>query len=214
MEYKKVASKKTVGNVAKAIAGGKVTDISLAQTALYLEYWFDRGVHFEERIITITGDIEYPLFDLVDAALTVMEVASPKKTITIRINSFGGSMYEAIAVMGRIRKSPCYIKTEGFGAIMSGATLILACGSKSTMSEAAWYMYHEPSYGAEFQRLSAHKHSLEQAEREWKMWAKWMAKLTNVHDEDYWFNTGLNHDAYFTAEQCLELGIVDEIFKI
>lgn len=210
---KHMSSRKSAGKMSKAISGGKVNDITFAQVALNLEYWFDRGVNFEERIIVITGEIGYPLFDIVDAALTVMESASAKKTVTIRIHSFGGDLYEAIAVMGRIRKSPCYIITEGYGAIMSAATLLLASGKKSCMSEAGWYMYHEPSYDTEG-RHSDHKHQWEQTEREWKTWAKWMAKLTKTKDEAFWYTTGINKDAYFTAEECLELGIVHEIFTI
>ena len=66
-----------------------------------------------------------------------------EKAITIRLHSEGGSVYEALAIVGRIEKCKCQIITEGYGAIMSAATLILASGDKRRISRLAWFMVHE-----------------------------------------------------------------------
>ena len=101
---------------------GRMSDIRLQQAQVNLEYWFGKGVNFQQRIIQITGPIEPGLFDKVDAAMTVLEEDS-RKAITIRINSEGGAVYEAMAIVGRLTKSSCQIITEGYGAVWSAATL-------------------------------------------------------------------------------------------
>jgi ATP-dependent Clp protease protease subunit len=139
-----------------------------------------------------------------------MESDHPRKKITIRLHSFGGSIHEALAVIGRIKSSSCWVDTEAYGACMSATTIILACGDVSKMSKYAWYMHHEPSYGI-YGRHSENRATVKQTEREWRLWAEHMADFTGKKDAEFWYETGVNVDAYFTPEQCLELGIVGEL---
>lgn len=191
------------------IGSAGLNDNKLNHLTIHLSYLFDRGVNFRDRVITLTDAIAYPMFDLVDAAMSEME-AQNRKNITIRIHSEGGSVYEALAILGRMEKSPCNITTEGFGAIMSAATLILAAGDKRRMSRLGWFMYHESSYGVEG-RHSSMKDAVAQAEKEELQWAKVMAEYTGK-PESYWNKLGKRKDVYLTAEQLLELGVIDEIF--
>lgn len=184
-------------------------DNKLSLMALHLECLFDRGVNFKTRTITLSDEIVFPMWDIVDAALSEMESQSRKK-VTIRIHSEGGDVYEALAIVGRIERSPCKIITEGYGAIMSAATLILASGAERRISRLSEFMHHECSYGAEG-RHSHVKDLVEQVEDEEDRWAKWMAEFSN-RDKDFWKTEGVRKDARFTPEQLLEMGVVDEIF--
>ena len=65
---------------------------------LRLDYLFDQGVNFVDRVIQINEEIDAHSFAFIDAALSELERAS-KKTITIRINSPGGSVYDALAMI-------------------------------------------------------------------------------------------------------------------
>ena len=47
-----------------------------------------------------------------------------RKTITIKINSYGGDVYTALAIVGRMLESKCLLQTKGYGKIMSAATII------------------------------------------------------------------------------------------
>lgn len=183
-------------------------DLRLATATLHLDCIFDRGVNFKERIITVTNDIEYPLFDIVDAALTEMESES-RKAVTIKIHSLGGYVYESLAIVGRLKKSKCKIITEGYGTVMSAATLILACGDERRFSKFGWFMHHESKY--EFGgRHSEMKDIVEQGEREEQQWAYWMSKFSNK-SEKFWATEGVRKDKYFLAEELLKLGVIDEI---
>lgn len=187
----------------------KTPEAKVNAEALHLELAFDRGINLRDRIIQITGDIEPPLFDFVDAAMTEMERES-RRSITLKIHSNGGSVYEALAIIGRIERSPCVVHTEAYGAVMSAATLILACGAKRRMSRRAWFMHHESSYILEG-RHSTNKAYVTQADREERAWAEAMASFSNK-SADFWLSKGTHIDVYFSAEELLEFGVVDELF--
>lgn len=175
-----------------------------------LSYLFEWGVDFENRVVKLTGEVNDDMYCLLDSALTIME-ASSKKTVTIKINSIGGETYAAMAIVGRIKESTCHIVTKGYGAIMSAATLILTSGHRRKLSRYAWFMWHEMSFGLDETRLSNHKAYLVQAMKEEKQWASFMAESTKKSKE-FWRKHGIGHDAYFTAEELLEYGVIDELF--
>lgn len=208
---KKKPIKKTVQPVRNSdvFSAVKATDVKLSQTAMHLEYLFDKGVNFKDRTITITGDIKDPWFDIVDAAMSEFERGS-KKGVTIKIFSEGGSVYDALAIVGRLKKSKCHITTEGYGCIMSAATIILACGDRRKMSEYATFMHHESSYGVEG-RHSEIKNYVSHAEREERLWCEWMAEFSNKSKE-FWTEFGKHLDKFFFADECMEHGVVDEVF--
>lgn len=189
-------------------SGKQVTDTKVTQLGLHLETLLTHGINFRDRIITLKNEIDSDMFALVDAGMSEMESDS-RKAITIRINSTGGSVYDALAIVGRLKSSKCKILTEGYGAIMSAATLILACGDERKISSLSWTMFHESSYGVE----GAHKQVKDiviQAEREEEQWAKAMESYSNK-DAKYWRQIVLNKNSYFDADELLGLGVVDEI---
>jgi len=175
---------------------------------LRLEYCFEKGINLRDRVIQVTGVIDQGDFDYLDAALNEMERKS-KAAITIRINSPGGSVYEALAMVGRMKKSKCQIITEGYGHIMSAAVLLLSGGDKRRISRYAWAMHHEASYiiGGTHSDV---KEEIEQMEREENMWATWMEEFS-THDKEYWRDICRKKNFYLTADECIEHGIVDEV---
>lgn len=185
-------------------------DNRLTRASMLLEYLFEDGVDFQRRTINLTGEIDEDMFKLVDAALSEMEAGS-KSSVTIKINSPGGETYQAMAIVGRMRQSKCHIVTMGYGAVMSAATLILACGDKRKISKYSWFMNHETGYELGETRHSEAKAFVTQAEREEKLWAQWMSEFTTKNAK-FWFDNGIGIDAYFTADQLVELGVVDELF--
>lgn len=192
-----------------SIAEKLKSSLALERKALQLQYSFDWGVDIENRVIRISGEIDTGYFDYLDAALCELEHQS-KGAITLRINCPGGSVYEALAMAARIRACKRQIITEGYGHIMSAATLLLASGDKRRMSHLAHFMHHESSYGLEGNHAYI-KNEVAQAEREHKQWARVMEELTGTAAE-YWEVEGVSTNAYFDAETCKDLGIIDEIF--
>ena len=186
----------------------KHTDVD--KESLRLEYCFDKGINFKDRIIQITGAIEEnSSFDWLDAALTEMERGT-KKAITIKINSPGGSVYEALAMVDRIKEAKCQIVTKCYGHAMSAAGLLLASGDKRLIGARSWFMHHEIS-GGTIGTLSEIKDSTEQMEREMKEWARAMADFT-FYDQSFWLDAAHRKDFYLDAQQCVDFGVVDELF--
>lgn len=167
------------------------------------------NVDIKSRIIRITKDIDHDMFDVIDAGLTELESIS-KKTVTFRISSYGGGVYEALAIIGRMEKSPCKIITEGYGPIMSAATAILAAGDERRMSKRAWFMHHEASYGMDGKH-SENKNMVRQVEREEQQWANLMEELTG-NSKNMWLTSGKGIDKYFSPQECLQLNVVDKLF--
>jgi ATP-dependent Clp endopeptidase proteolytic subunit ClpP len=182
----------------------------LTYTAHHLTFWFEKHVNFEDRIIRLTGEVDEEMFDRVDSAMTEFERRG-RSTVTIRINSPGGSTYQAMAIIGRLLRSKCDISTEGYGHVMSAATLILACGKegKRKISQYAWFMHHEASYDMEG-KVSEHEATLAQIKKEEKFWCQNMVKFTKRNIK-FWETKGVVHDAYFTPEQLISYGVADEI---
>lgn len=184
-------------------------DSKLTQAALLLEFSFDYKVDFKNRVIKLSGEVNQEMFDMVESAMSELESQS-REGVTVRINSPGGETYQALAIIGRFKRSKCMITTEGYGHIMSAATLILAAGDKRKMSEYSFFMHHESSYEVEG-RHSDIKREVQQAEREEQHWAQWMEKFTKK-PKAFWLEQGTGKNAYFTPGQLLKLGVIDEIF--
>lgn len=198
-------TRKTLELSKNATIENKLTYISQ-----HLTFWFEKNVNFEDRIIRLTGEIDEDMYNLVDSAMTEFERRG-RSTVTVRINSEGGSTYQAMAIVGRLMSSKCDIVTEGYGSIMSAATLILACGKegKRKISRYSWFMWHEASYEIEG-RVSEHEAALKQVRKEEKIWCQYMTKFTKK-PEKFWMTKGILVDAYFTPEQLISYGVADEI---
>lgn len=175
------------------------------QTDVALKY----GINLPSRTIQLVGEINQNMFILIDTAMTILEAQS-KAAITIKINSEGGAIYDALAIVGRMKSSKCKIITQGFGSIMSAAGLILAAGDKRQMSSYSWFMFHEAWGGIEG-TVQQMKHQASQLEREWGLWAQHMEKFSTA-PKKFWLSQGnLGKDLYLSADECLNIGVIDEV---
>lgn len=184
--------------------------LELEELAINLEYSFERGLDRHNRVIRLTGDVEEGFFDWFDTAVTLLETENSRKTIVLKINSYGGDVYEALAIIGRMKECKCRIHTKGYGKIMSAATAILAAGDKRSMSKLAEFMHHEMSYGVEG-RHSEILHEVKNSQKLSEKWCNLMYELTGI-PSSYWSNKGIGTDFYMSPEKCMQLNIVDEIF--
>jgi len=179
------------------------------------EYAIDYGIDFKNRILRITGYIgnapdlgSYFTFDMLDFALNELEKEGADN-ITIKINSGGGEIYEALAMIGRMKSSPCNIVTEAYGHCMSAATLLLMAGDTRKLSKYCVTMYHEMGYGVSGQHEDV-KEQVEQGEREMKQLASYYEDFSNKKAR-FWLTKMKKKEFYPTPTQMLEYGAIDEI---
>ena len=182
------------------------------------EYALDHGIDFENRVIRVTGAIgtpgpmsddgDYFDFNLCDFALTRFE-KDPDLPVTLKINSPGGECYEALAIIGRLKSSQCAIITEGYGHVMSAATLILMGGDIRKLSKYCISMFHEISYGVGGNHEDVKEHVL-QSEKEMKRWAGYYEEFSKKSAK-WWLGKMKKKEYYPTPKEMLEVGAVDEI---
>lgn len=184
-------------------------ELRLSEQALRLQYSVEHGINITDRIIRIDGDIDESMVSRIDSGMSEMERDS-RRAITIRINSVGGSTHDALAIIGRMKSSPCWIITEGYGYVMSAASLILAAGDRRKASEFCWIMHHDISYGIDGTHREVTDY-VAQVNREWQQWAECMYKFTGYKSIAYWKKLGTDKDMYFTSSEALDRGIIEEI---
>jgi len=176
----------------------------------YIDLCLERGIDLENRIIKIYEEIEEGLDSAVEFGLNKMEKQS-KKAITIKINSDGGCTYTAFNIISRLQESKCQIITKCAGRAYSSAFLILAAGDKRLMSKYSWGLHHACSYDAEKQKHPSHKVSVEQTDREELKANQFLAEHSTTK-LDKWCEMSQFKDHFFSPEECLEMGVIDEIY--
>ena len=196
----------------------KIKNAELEKLKFHIEQNLDNGMDFDNRTIRITGTIgsfdpmssdDYYDYSHLEVALSEMERRSIELPVTIKINSFGGSVYDALAIVGRLKASPCHIITEGYGAIMSAATLILMCGDHRKLSTYAVCMFHSAQYGVGGDHEMI-KEQVQQAEKEEKLWAQYYSEFSNK-TQKFWLTKVRKTEYYPLAEDMLKMEAVDEL---
>ena len=148
-----------------------------------------------------------------DVTTAIMEAAAACQNITVRINSMGGEVYEGIAIFNILRLCTADVKIYVDGIAASAASFIATCGKPVYMGKYSELMLHEASGGC-----FGNKHDL----------AKCITELTNMDDtlcQIYADKSGKSKDeikaAYFdgqdhwlTAQQALDLGLIDGIYDM
>jgi len=180
--------------------------------ALNLEYALNQGIDIDNRIIKLTEDIEDHHFDYFDSRMTILEKLN-RKAITIKINSYGGDVYSAMAIVARLKEASqrgIKIHTKGYGKIMSASTAILAAGDKRSMSKLVDFMHHEASYSVEGKH-SEIQHEVKMSQNLSEKWCHLMYELTGT-SKAYWVKNGIGKDFYLSPDVCLDLNIIDEVF--
>lgn len=178
------------------------------------DYYFENGIDIENRCIFLIGDIDE---DSVRAAIQGMYFMdnSPKKgPIELRISSFGGCINDMFTLHDVTRTIDSPVHTTGLGKVMSAAVLLVACGEKGERwcGPNTSFMIHSPTWPMDEHKLHEHENVLKNTRELWKSWSELMGKYTNK-DARFWSKLcNNNSDFYFTAEEALEWGIVDNIW--
>jgi ATP-dependent Clp protease protease subunit len=135
------------------------------------------------------------------------------RTLTLYINSTGGNLYDAFALIDVMAHSQHIIRTVGVGSVMSAAFLIFASGDKDHRYAAAHtsFMCHQFTSG-----MDAKYHDLKAEMKETELLNTKMIDILKSA-------TGLPvnkiktkllpaSDVYLTSEEVVELQIADHIF--
>lgn len=161
-----------------------------------------------KRVIKIIGDIDHDQYSNFVEELEALEAKS-NKLIEVELISHGGETYVGLAFYSRIRSSKCPIHITVRGHAMSAATIILAAGTKRRMCKDSWFMVHDDSLRVKEPTLKRTVNEFNHHERIEIQWAAILARHSKENKE-FWRTASLN-TAYFNAQECLALGIIDEV---
>ena len=155
---------------------------------------------------TVNDCVRWLIFENLDV--------SKDKVLTLYINSTGGDLYHAFALIDMMHSSHHPVRTIGIGAVMSAAFLIFACGHKTERyaGKNTSFMIHQYS-----DNLVGKHHDLKATMRDGELCNQ---KMINLLKEA----TGLApsrvrskllpaSDVYLTAEEVVELGVADHILE-
>lgn len=161
--------------------------------------------------VLIYGDIGESLWDETIAAkdfvrdIAALDVAE----LTVRINSYGGSVTDGIAIHNALKRHKAQVVTEVDGCAYSISSLIAQAGGTRRMASNALMMVHAPWGGmyGNANELRDYADSLDQNSA--AMATSFIARGVAEADIKGWLGDGKDH--YFTANDALALGLIDEI---
>jgi len=159
------------------------------------------------RKIHIFGEINEEAFVIFNRKLDKLESMS-NEDIRITLISGGGEASTALAFFDRIKASPCEIDIVATGLVASAASLILAAGDVRYMTKNSWVMVHEDAPGvSKHSNVSQAELQVAHARRLENQWNELLESVTKTSAVAW---DKLNKaETYLSAEECLNLGIVD-----
>ena len=164
----------------------------------------------KENIIFLGGPIDDDTANIVIAQLLFLQSEDSKKDIKIYINSPGGSVTSALAILDTMNHIKNDVSTVCVGMAASAAALLLSSGKKGKRYSLpnAEIMIHQPMGGAQGQASDI------------EITAKQILKLKEKLNRIMADNTGktltqierdADRDYYMSADEAKKYGIIDKV---
>ena len=138
---------------------------------------------------------------------------SAKHPMKLYVNSDGGNLTDAFALMDVMRTSPVPIATVGMGNLMSSAFMIFAAGTKGqrAIAKNTSIMIHQfnHEYAGKYHDMKAYAEEIDRIN--YRMVAE-LARTSGLTEQEVGTKLLKPSDVWLTAEQLVELGFADIIF--
>lgn len=166
----------------------------------------------KERIIFVTGGIDDGMAALITSQLLFLESESPKKEISMYINSPGGYVSSGLAIYDTMQYIRCPISTVCVGQAASMGSLLLAAGAGGMRIALpnARVMVHQPSGGYRGVASDIERHAEEILELKQRL-NQIYVKHTGQDYET--IERKLDRDTFMTAEEAKEFGLIDQVYE-
>jgi ATP-dependent Clp protease protease subunit len=166
----------------------------------------------ENRIVFLIGEINQGSAARVMMQMLYLENQKRGQEINLYINSPGGAVDDTLAIYDTMRFLTAPISTYCIGRAYSGGSVLLTAGTKGRrfILPHAKVMIHQPYGGITGQAEDIRI----QAEQIGKMKAE-LNKIIALHTGQAVENIlrDAERDKYFTAEEAVKYGLVDEVIK-
>jgi len=129
----------------------------------------------------------------------------------LSINSDGGVVPEAFAIIDVIEELRSPVHTVGRGDVCSAALLIFMCGTRRRLSRRASVLSHEPEsgeFGRPDDREASHEDNRRMLERFVELYVRYSALESPAEVREFLLP---GHDVYLSPEDVLRFGLCDEL---
>ena len=166
----------------------------------------------KDRIVFLGGEIDDDIANLVVAQLLFLEMENPDADISLYINSPGGSVTAGMAIFDTMRYVKPQVRTVCVGMAASMGAFLLMAGQKGKRLSLpnSEVMIHQPSGGARGQAtdIAIHADWIIRTKKKMnglisEMTGQPLERVERDEERDY----------FMTAEEALQYGIIDEIFR-
>jgi ATP-dependent Clp protease protease subunit len=180
--------------------------------AALMEYGIDR---INRRLFL--GDIEEQEVSKIIRGIYFFEAESKTQPIELFVSSYGGELDEMFGLYDVLNTIECPIITVAIGKCQSAAPLLVAAGKQGERYALpnTSFMFHQSSATDDECRgpLSHIEANIKQHRVMEDRWYGLLSKHSNKAPA-FWRKLGkLPHDTYYTAEQAIEFGIVDQLWN-
>lgn len=139
--------------------------------------------------------------------MNIKQIDKPNP-IFLHISSYGGSIFAGLAGMDEILKCSVPVYTIVDGCCASAATFLSVVGTKRYINKNAYMLIHQLS-SVMWGKYAEFKDEMDNLDKLMKQIKLIYKKYTKVPQDK--LDEILKHDLWFTAEECLAYGLVDEI---
>ena len=166
----------------------------------------------EDRIVFLSGPIDNHSANTIIAQFLFLASKKPKSEISLYINSPGGEVNAAMAILDTMNHIKCDVKTVCVGQAASAAAVILSCGAKGKRFALrnAEIMVHQPHGGVEGQTTDV-AIAAKRMENIKKTFNKILSANTGKKIDE--INAAVERDFFMTAEEAKKFGIIDMVQK-
>lgn len=164
----------------------------------------------KERIVFLGTPINDQVANLIVAQLLYLANEDPEKDIQFYINSPGGQITSGLAIYDTMQLISCPVTTMAVGMAASMATVLLTggtAGRRYALPNATIHL-HQPLGGVQGQATDIEIEAKEIL-RMRTLLNSILKEHTGLEDEEIQKYTDRNF--YMTAEQAVELGIIDKV---
>ena len=134
-----------------------------------------------------------------------------REIIHLMINSNGGNAYCGMGFATMIKSSKTPIHTYCVGEAMSAGFIISICGHKRYCYKGSTFLYHQVANWNSSTKVNKLNEDLKAINKLEERMEKLVLENTKITQEQIDDINNRNLDWYISAEEALELGIVDEI---
>jgi ATP-dependent Clp protease protease subunit len=150
-------------------------------------------------------------YNLIDEENEAMYNDYERKPIHLLINTYGGSVYDGLGIIGAIELSGTPVIGTCMGSAMSMGLFILASCHHRRAHAYSTIMYHQISSGM-WDKLEGIRKDLEEAERLQSLCDGILFRKTKLKPSDLENHKSKKSEWYITPKTAKDLGIIDDVF--